>query len=538
MSVRAFKRLFGETSLERKCRLALGFGILVLTSASFWLYAWQTEQLAFDQIMNSGRLLVHPSLAQLHLRSQERGAMQAWNKEWEQHWMSEENDYHYDVLKLNARNPRQKPAGDEVPLVERFRDDPSKREEVRWNRDQEKIYYYAPIRAGESCLECHPRAGSHEREEIGSELNTGDLMAVIRFDFNTEAMRSDIHTNRAWLITNALVTAMLIMAGSYIVIRQVIVKPVKHLKEVANAVADGKLTVRSNIRTNDEFEDLSYAFNRMLINLLSMQDRLKTVNSELDGKLDEVAHANMALYESNRVKSDFLATMSHELRTPLNSILGFSDLLQTGGALNDRQRRWVENIQNSGQQLLALINDVLDLAKVEAGKMTLKPESFAFAEVSAGVVASLRPISEKKNIDLRQNVDPELPALRQDAGKIRQILSNLLSNALKFTPEGGRVLLKARADGEQLICEIIDNGVGIAPEDQEAIFEKFRQAGRTLTREHEGSGLGLSIVRELAKLLGGDVELKSDIGRGSTFTVTLPLRLPEPTMDAPAEVVY
>lgn len=538
MSVRGFKRLLGETSLERKCRLMLGFGILVLTSASFWLYAWQTEQLAFDQIITSGRLLVHPSLAELHLRSKEREAMRAFNAEWEQHWLSEENNYHVDVLKINARNPRQKPSGDELSLVERFREDPARREEVRWNREKDKIYFYAPIRARASCLNCHPRPDSVESEEMGASLKEGDLMGVFRFDFNTVAMRSDIHTNRAWLITNALVTSMLIMAGSYIIIRQVIVKPVKHLKEVTNAVADGKLTVRSEIRTNDEFEDLSYAFNRMLINLLSMQDRLRSLNEALDAKLDELARANMALYESNRIKSDFLATMSHELRTPLNSILGFSDLVLSG-QLTDRQRRWVENIQSSGQHLLALINDVLDLAKVEAGKMTIKPEPFAFGEVSEGVVASMRPLAERKNIDLRQQVDPSLTNLYQDAGKIRQILQNLLSNAVKFTPEGGRVLLKARREDDFLAFDVIDNGVGIAPEDQEVIFEKFRQAGRTLTRQHEGSGLGLSIVRELSKLLGGDVSLRSELGRGSAFTVRLPLRLPEPTPPpAPAEVVY
>ncbi len=364
------------------------------------------------------------------------------------------------------------------------------------------------------------------RARAAEPLHENSLMGVVRFDFNTEAIKSNVHKNRAYLITNAIVTALLITAGSYLIIRYVIVKPVRHLKEVSNAIADGKMTVRSDIHTGDEFEDLSYAFNRMLMNLASTQERLKAVNVELDAKIDELARANMALYESNRLKSDFLTTMSHELRTPLNSILGFSDLIINHVKLDEKQRRWIENIQSGGQQLLMLINDVLDLAKMEAGKMQVRAETFALEEVAEAVIASLRPLSERKNIDLRQQLDPRLPNVFQDPGKVRQILSNLVSNALKFTPEGGRVVVKARANSESIFMDVIDNGVGIPPEEQELVFEKFRQAANPLTREHEGSGLGLSIVRELSKLLGGDVHLQSDLGGGSTFTVQLPLRLP------------
>jgi signal transduction histidine kinase len=525
MSFRALKRLFGETSLERKCRVLLGAGILLLTSASFWLYAWQTEQVAFDQIFQQGRLLVQPALAERHLDPAAHEAMKEHHLAWESHWLTSANDYHQDWLKPNAQNPRQRPSGDDRLVVERFLADPSLREEIRWNREQDKVYFYASIRTSSSCLTCHP-LNATEREEYGGSLREGDLMAVLRFDFNTEAIRADIHRNRAWLIANALGTAFLIMAGSYFIIRQVIVKPVKHLKEVTNAVADGKLDVRSDIHTNDEFEDLSYALNRMLINLVSMQDRLKQVNVELDRKLDELARANLALYESHRIKSDFLATMSHELRTPLNSILGFSDLLLNSPTLPDRHRRWVTNIQASGQQLLGLINDLLDLAKMEAGKMQIRRDHFGFASLCDNVISSLRPMAERKNIRVRQEIAPDLPTLVQDSGKVRQILVNLVSNALKFTPEGGWVSVRARADGPFLLIEVEDNGVGIAPEDQAVIFDKFRQASNTLTREHEGSGLGLSIVRELSRLLGGDVSLTSQLGSGSTFTVRLPLQLP------------
>jgi signal transduction histidine kinase len=263
----------------------------------------------------------------------------------------------------------------------------------------------------------------------------------------------------------------------------------------------------------------------MLRNLVSMQDRWRKVNTDLDRKVDELARANMALYESNRLKSDFLSTMSHELRTPLNSILGFSEVLLSANQLNDKQQRWVRNIQSSGQRLLNLINDILDLAKIEAGKMEVRLEEFSIHDVCEAMLNMFRPLAEKKNIDMRSQIAADIPTLRQDHTKLQQILQNLLSNAIKFTPEGGRVLLKAEADVGHLMLTVTDTGVGIAPEEQELVFEKFRQSGNPLTREHAGTGLGLSIVRELSKLLGGEVQLQSELGRGSTFSVRIPLQL-------------
>ncbi len=340
-----------------------------------------------------------------------------------------------------------------------------------------------------------------------------------------------IHNNRAMLISAALVTAILAMFASWTIVRYVVVKPVKHLRDVSDAIAAGRLNIRSQIQTGDEFEELSHAFNRMLHNLVAMQQELRDVNADLDRKVDELAQANMALFEMNRLKSDFLATMSHELRTPLNSIIGFSEVLAGSDQINDRQRRYATNIQTSGKMLLGMINDILDLAKIESGKMEVRSEDFSIRDVCEALVGLARPMAERKSIDLELRLDEAIPLLRQDSGKLRQIIYNLLSNAIKFTPEGGRVTLRARAEGRSVVIEVADTGIGIAEEDRDKIFEKFRQAGAIgqgdgiLTREHQGTGLGLSIVRELAKLLGGDVHLESRPGQGSTFTVRLPLQL-------------
>jgi signal transduction histidine kinase len=531
MSYRALKHLLGETSLERKCRFLLGAGILVLISGSFWWYALQTEALAYDQTLTTGRLLVNPIVDKYHLKDDKniRDALEKFQLENETHWPEWLSKYEQRILLPRTREARNE-AQDrfERQLLVDFAENDQLFENSRQLPSDHVVVYYGAVRAMASCLGCHNEI-NRERAKKQSidipELRENGLIAVVKVKMRTEAIENSIHLNRAILISTALVTALLIMAGSYLIIRYVIVKPVKHLKEVSDAISAGELNVRSEIQTGDEFEDLSHAFNRMLRNLVSMQDRLRKVNTDLDRKVDELARVNLALYESNRIKSDFLATMSHELRTPLNSILGFSEVLLSGQPLTEKQQRWVTNIQSGGQRLLALINDILDLAKIEAGKMEVRIEEFGVAEVADGLLNMFRPMAQKKNIDLRSHVDPGLPSLRQDPVKFQQILSNLLSNAIKFTPEGGRVVLKATADGDAVVVTVVDTGVGIAPEDQELVFERFRQAANPMTREHAGTGLGLSIVRELSKLLGGEVTLQSELGRGSTFTLRLPVQL-------------
>jgi signal transduction histidine kinase len=549
MSYRAFKHLLGETNLERKCHLLFGTVTLVLITGSFWLHAFRTERLAYQQNRPLGRLLVNSLITRQHL---ERLHIKKWEwdqavgddadehpptlgaREWkrlrlalddlsDQHLPEEVQNYKEKIIKPKARNRINQPEDAEADVLKEFLADPTKKEESPPVPSKDAMYYYGAVRATGRCLSCHP-FNAEEREAYG-DLKDQDLMALVKISIPTQDSETGVHLNRAILLATALVTALLIMAGSYLIVRYVIVKPVKHLKEVSDAISAGELNVRSEIQTGDEFEDLSHAFNRMLRNLVSMQDRWRKVNTDLDRKVDELAQANMALYESNRLKSDFLATMSHELRTPLNSILGFSEVLLSSEQLSDKQQRWVRNIRSSGDRLLNLINDILDLAKIEAGKMQVRLEEFSVHDVCEGLLNMFRPLAEKKNIDLRGQIDPAIPLLRQDAVKLQQILSNLLSNAIKFTPEGGRVVLRGEADGSQVVLTVTDTGVGIAPEEQELVFEKFRQSGNPLTREHAGTGLGLSIVRELSKLLGGGVSLESELGRGSTFTVRLALQL-------------
>ncbi len=338
---------------------------------------------------------------------------------------------------------------------------------------------------------------------------------------------------RACLIAMAMFIITFMLFILHAIVRYLVLDPLRHLREVSDAITRGDTAQRAVIETEDEFRELGDAFNRMLRHMTETQDQLQVVNDELDSRVDQLAQANLQLYEANRLKSDFLANMSHELRTPLNSIIGFSEVLQGIESLNDKQRRYASNIQKSGRVLLDMINDILDLAKVEAGKMELRPVQFDLARMINAQVDMVRSLSEDKNISLRVEAEPDLPDAVQDQNKLGQVLNNLLSNAIKFTPEGGIITVRIAPAADQADCftlSVVDTGVGIAVEDQSVIFEKFRQSrkvldGEGLTREYAGTGLGLSIVKELTKLMGGEVGFHSELGQGSTFWVTIPWKI-------------
>ncbi|MAT70803.1 MAG: histidine kinase [Planctomycetaceae bacterium] len=578
MSYTGLKRVLGETNLERKTRLLFGTALLILIPTSFWWYGARTDKIVRETNSFVARALVNYAMVEAHisaLQSNPNGPRSSEAAKWadansaitdalstrdfnwsvllpenEQGISKPTNNFEWDLMLRWQRLGRT--LTNEEQINDAYTRDESwaqafytKTVEPRGGAQrpgnssleeaEEKTFYryYHPLFARQECLDCH-KLVAFEHMPAWPEAKVGELLAVIRVDLDMDRTLKKQAKNQALLLFAAFITVALAMAALYAIVRYVIVKPLKHLRDVSNAVRRGEVETRAVIETGDEFEELGAAFNRMLRQLLRQQDELRAVNGELDGKIDELAQVNMRLYEMNQIKSDFLATVSHELRTPLNSIIGFSDLLANVQSLDDKQRRYASNIERSGKQLLEMINDILDLAKIESGRMQVRASEFDIGSVVLMQCDMARPLSEKKRIDLQVEIAPGLPPMHQDRGKIEQVLNNLLSNAIKFTPDGGRIEVSARQDRRgDLRLTVADTGVGISDADQTVIFEKFRQGGgvqpggNAMTREFSGTGLGLSIVREMCRLLGGDVTLDSELGRGSEFTVVLPWSAPE-----------
>jgi signal transduction histidine kinase len=261
-----------------------------------------------------------------------------------------------------------------------------------------------------------------------------------------------------------------------------------------------------------------------LIQTFATQSVLAIQNARLFREIEEKGREIEA---ANRHKSEFLANVSHELRTPLNAIIGFSEVLteKMFGELNEKQNEYVGDILSSGRHLLSLINDILDLAKIEAGRMDLEVTKFDLPSALENALILVRERVTRHGIKLEPVIDEKLGEFVGDERKIKQILLNLLSNAAKFTPEGGRIQVKAMRGEEAAIISVADTGIGIALKDQEAIFEAFRQVGSDYTRKREGTGLGLNLTKKFVEMHGGKIWVESEVGKGSTFTFTLPERL-------------
>lgn len=261
---------------------------------------------------------------------------------------------------------------------------------------------------------------------------------------------------------------------------------------------------------------------------IKAEEELRRLNAELEQRVIErtadLAKEKEKAESADRLKSAFLASMSHELRTPLNSIIGFTGIVLQGlpGPLNEEQKKQLGMVRNSARHLLELINDILDLSKIEAGQLEIDIKQFNVRESIEKVVRSLEPIAEKKNISLTNTIAPEVNKLTNDRRRFEQILINLINNALKFTNKGS-IHLECTVNGQKLVTRVMDTGIGIKPEDLDKLFQTFQQIDAGLTRNHEGSGLGLSICKRLVEKMGGKISVQSEWEKGSTFTFTLPL---------------
>lgn len=404
--------------------------------------------------------------------------------------------------------------------------------------DHELILFAKPVTASRLKTLGNPQLSDFSAG-VSAPTVTDPIRGLLVVSRSTRFGEGQLDRSRAVIVLTGLAAGVLAVLVFWFILFRLIFSPVRRLRRIVNRIDEGQIDARADIHTGDEFEELSIGLNQMLDGLDEARTSLEQMNENLDLKVSELAEANIGLWESSRFKSEFLANVSHELRTPLNSIIGFADLLREELSATDSPKekhlRFLSNITTSGQSLLEMINELLSMAKIEAGRMELAIEPASIVDLVEGIIGIMTPQAKNKSITVVSELDSSLPTVETDSGKVQQVLYNLLSNAIKFTPENGTVTIAARrivqsGNTTGIALTVTDTGPGIPDDMRDLVFEKFRQIDASHTRQHAGTGLGLAICRELAEMLQADLSLVSEPGLGASFQLTLPVayRPPQP----------
>ena len=516
---------FLSISLAAKCRLLFGLAVLLIIAATLfvpWLRMQDLVHTANSQLARQiGRLAQARSDLGAGNWAPKQRALELW-------WPTGSARYGLSgpvprlIALLDPADPRPPPGTDDYvkrAILALAKDRRLTESAPSWTSVGNGLVYRIvfPVRS------------------TGGKYPAGTLLGVVSVEHLALKARAALLFNFVLSLMAGALAGVLAVLVFYLITHKLILSPVRELTKIAESVSQGEHSVRSQIATGDEYEELSRAFNAMLSHLQASENELKRINTSLDTKLAALAERNVALFEANKIKSQFLSNVSHELRTPLSSIIGFAELLrEAASAEGGRQLRYSENIMSSGRMLLGLINDLLDLAKIEAGKLDLHLSKVNMPELVRNLIDFMRPLADKKSLQLTAEVPEAFPEITSDSGRIQQILYNLLSNAVKFTSEGGLIELTLGRDGEdQIFVKVRDTGVGIPPDQLSRVFEKFRQLDGSMTREYSGTGLGLAISKDLVQLLGGTIEVSSEVGSGSEFVVILPILAPKEVKTTP-----
>ncbi len=374
-----------------------------------------------------------------------------------------------------------------------------------------------------------------------AETITRDVLQSVSPQIGQHVLKhvDQVHNNAFVLMGCLLLVAVILVVFGALYLSRSFASPIRAMLTATENIARGNLDVRLQATQNDEFGMLAEGFNNMARMLQQNKKRTEEANFNLERRVAErTAELTMAnaelrastaqILEANRLKSEFLANVSHELRTPLNAILGYTDLLLDGiyGPLDEAKAESLRKVRRNSEALLRLINDILDLSRVEAGRMNVMIETFDPSDVVTNCIANIRPLFDRKNLPLRAEIGANLPRIEADRGKLQQVLFNLLSNALKFTDRGHVVVRVFSTDDRQAITfEVTDTGEGIPEDKMHFIFDQFRQLDGSTTRRAGGTGLGLALCKKLVTLMGGSIDVHSEVGKGSSFSFTLPVTL-------------
>lgn len=450
---------------------------------------------------------------------------------------------HYAIkqTRIDYRSSRNAPDAFEVQGIQKFSQQPQLTE--IWGEDvvegQRVFRYMVPLQMKEECLSCHGEPigdidiTGHFKEgyEVG-ELG-GAISLVMPMEIFLQGIRVDVYRHLSF----SLLLIGVIVISMYFLVTRLVTRSLGELKVATAQVGQGNFDIDLNrIKAQGEIKELTLHIQDMANQLKDLYHNLEVkvekrtlqlelANEDLRIKQEELEAANIKLNEINTYKSEFLAIMSHELRTPLTSIMAFTDLL-----LQDIPKDFIQERQNlkyikaNSKNLLKLINNILDLAKIEAGRLELNCEYVDMADVLGTIDNVIAPLAKEKGIAWETSLDPEVSLLRADPEKLRRVIENLAGNALKFTPSGGSVEIKVNNDpgGKWIFIRVIDTGIGIPPEEQDEIFERFTQIDSSDSRKYGGTGLGLALAKELVTLHKGNIWVESEVNKGSTFVVRIP----------------
>jgi two-component system sensor histidine kinase BarA len=529
---------FWPLPLAKKVQVTFSAAVLlVLTLALSMPYIWMGQLIKKD-LLDAGRSRSMVMLDR-HFRLEETGqAHQPLDSTGQARdpnssdisWIRFTEDDKNVLLKLNK---------DVIDTIETLKNDPERDEDVLQggSKDRLESHYVRIFRATSHCISCHNPQGS-----AGGAFALDKLIGavVIRSSDPAGEINKTLFMNLVWIVIAGLIGGAGAIIVFYVLTQRLILRPIRQLRALVNNVAEGNLEIRSSIATRDEYEKLSKAFNHMLDTLQATQKKLRQANKQLDAKIAELSARNIELFKANKIKGEFLANISHEFRTPLNAILGFAQVLKDKplSLKKEKAQRYAENIITAGNSLLNMINDLLELAKTQAGKTELHIGQASISDLLENLLSQFSLITKNKKIKVKLIVQPDLPSVVTDIGKVQQILYNFMSNAVKFTPARGKIEIEAQfpspgiqgtgPESRMIRISVTDTGCGVAESDREKIFEKFRQADGSLTRESTGTGLGLAISTELATILAGRIGMESPPkgrGEGATFWLDIPITL-------------
>ena len=557
----------GKGSILKNVRLKTKFAglviVLIIVSLAVnvaWSSATQRSQME-DELREKGQVLAQQMSAVWDFMSanQERLAAAAYTEEGVYQGLhcaivgrsigqlfTMESDYITRFVNFNPRNAADVPDGFEAAALTAFNEDRSLKEyyAVQTVDGEEVFRYLAPMKIEENCLECHgsPKGEIDQTGFPKEGWSIGDIGGAISITIPMDLYREgevENVVNDLLFFASMLVVFVLVM---YIALSHLVTKPLSKIQAGVEQVRTGDLDIelaptessREMGAIVKKFNDMTQELSNIYENLEEqVEDRtaqLARANEVLERQRAQLEEANERLKSDNQYKSDFLAMMSHELRTPLTSILAFAELLNKDSApASEKEAETRREIEANSRALLFMINDILEMSRLDAGRIELALETVDLGDVAGLVQSVTQPIATHNDIDLVCEVAPDVPLVTADFEKLRHVTENLVGNAIKFTPTGGRVRLAVSYDApaRQVVIEVSDTGIGIAEKDQQRIFERFVQADSSESRRFGGTGLGLSLAKEYTEMHHGTITVESELGRGSTFTVRIPVEQDE-----------